>query len=205
MGWYSRHVMPRVVGFVCSRSFFDPWRAQALEGLEGDVLEIGMGSGANLAHYPSTVRRIVGAEPDALARRRALARPIGPGTTLEFARLDDGGVEMADATVDHVVCSFTLCTVDDPRATLHELHRVVRPGGSLRLLEHGRAPDDATQRWQRRLDSWERRWAGGCSLIRDPLEILESSPWVVETCSQSYARGPRPWSYFSVIRARRPA
>ena len=203
MGWYARQVVPRVVGNVCAAPLFDPWRARTCEGLSGQVLELGMGSGANLPHLSQRVTRLVAVEPDLVARRRCVAKHPGDAARVDFLDELDGRIDLEDGSLDHALCTFTLCTVADPVAVLGEMLRVVRPGGSLRLLEHGVAPDERTARWQHRLDPLEQRLAGGCSLTRDPLDAVRSTNWSIQRIEQGFVRGPRPWSYFTSLTAKR--
>ncbi len=202
MGWYTRQVLPRVVGSVCSTPLLDPWRMRACRGLEGEVVELGTGSGPNLRHLPATVTRLVAVEPNLTARRLCAARNPGAMGRVEFMDMPDV-TALVEGSFDHALCTFTLCSVDDPVDTLTQLWRAVRPGGSLRLVEHGLAPDDSTARWQRRLDPWERRLAGGCSLSNDPVTVVRSTPWRVEEVEQGFVRAPRPWGYLTFLVASR--
>jgi ubiquinone/menaquinone biosynthesis C-methylase UbiE len=204
MGLYSRLVLPRVVGAVCSSRTFEPWRRRVCEGLRGDVIEVGLGAGPNLAYFPTTARLVAAIEPDEVSRRRAKRANPDAMRAVSFLEPIGGRIDAPDGSYDAAVCTFTLCTVHDPLSILDELRRVVRPGGALHFLEHGLAPDAAVARWQRRLDPWEVRLAGGCHLTREPLELLSQSGWRVEWSEESYARARTPWSYFTVGVARAP-
>jgi ubiquinone/menaquinone biosynthesis C-methylase UbiE len=118
-----------------------------------------------------------------------------------WAGLDGARIDLPDGSVDHVVISFTLCTVSDPAAVLREAARVIAPGGELRVLEHGVAPDAGIRRWQQRLNGVEQVLADGCQLVRDPAAIIEDSPWTVQSTYQAYAGRATPWSYFTSVRA----
>jgi len=71
----------------------------------------------------------------------------------------------------------------------------------LRVLEHGHAPDESVARWQRRLEPLERRFADGCHLTRDPVALLNEAGWTIDECYQAYVKGPKPWCYFTSLRA----
>ena len=86
---------------------------------------------------------------------------------------------------------------------LAEVHRVVRPGGAFHFLEHGIAPDPGVVRWQRRIEPVQKRLAGGCHLTRDPVALVTAAGFTVEHVESRFAKGPKPWSFFTVGRARR--
>ena len=197
MGLYQDQVVPRLVDLACRQPALDPWRARAAEGLSGRVVEIGFGSGFNVAHYPPDVRSVLAVEPAELARRRAAGRVAGTGVTVEWVGLDGQDIPLEDATCDSALCTFTLCTVPDPAQALAELRRVLRPGGTFHFLEHGLSPDPGVARWQRRLDPVQSRLAGGCHLTREAVLLVGESGFVLQHVEQRYARGPKPWSYMT--------
>jgi SAM-dependent methyltransferase len=201
MGLYRRYLAPRVVDMVCSPPALGAWRARAVEGLAGHVIEIGFGTGRNLPHYPSDVTRITAVEPSPIMRERAQRRIATQGIPVEFGGLDGQDLALPDSAFDAGVVTFSLCTIPDPRRALHELRRVIRPGGELRILEHGLSPDASVARWQHRLDGFEQRIADGCHLTRDPAALVSSAGWTVVGCYQRYAPGPKPWCYFTSLRA----
>jgi SAM-dependent methyltransferase len=189
MGFYVDQVVPRTIDVVCGSRFFDPWRHRVCLGLAGDVLEIGFGSGANVQHYPLAVERVTAVELSGVARQRAastISRARCPVTVRDTTR---GSAPLGDQTFDAALCTFTLCSVDDPAAVLGEILRILTPGGSLHFLEHGLAPDRATARWQHRLNGFEQRFAGGCQLIREPLSLVGDAGFDVQWTEQNYAPG----------------
>lgn len=164
MGWYSEQVVPRLVHLVLAREPFRALRPRCLASARGRVLELGAGSGLNLPHYGAAVREVLALEPNAVARR--MAQRTRGGATVQVLAGDAHALPLADASVDAVVSTWTLCSLDDPARALAEVRRVLRPGGSFLFLEHGRSPDPRTARWQTRLTPLQRRLAGGCHLDR---------------------------------------
>jgi ubiquinone/menaquinone biosynthesis C-methylase UbiE len=198
MGLYAEQVLPRLIDRMCGSSGMIRWRQRTTAGLEGQLVEIGFGTGLNLAHLSTSVTRVYAVEPSAAALRLARRRNPDFDARVTHVGLDGGSIGLDDESCDAALCTFTLCTVPDPLRALSEIHRVLRPGGRFHFLEHGIAPDGATARWQRRLDPWERRLADGCSLTRDPLTLVADAGFTVEVVRQRYAKGPKPWSYFTL-------
>ena len=205
MSWYAERLLPRIVNLVCSTPGVARWRRRAVEGLQGCVVEIGFGSGLNVPFYPASVERVEAVEPSDTAWRLAGRAVAASPVVIERVGLDGQRLPLADESCDGALSTFTLCTVEDDALALRELYRVLRPGGALHFLEHGLAPDARVARWQWRLDPLERRLAGGCHLTRDVRQLVERSGFVVSWCEQRYETGPRPWSYFSVGVATKPA
>jgi SAM-dependent methyltransferase len=201
MGVYREFVLPRLIDRLCGSRGMTRWRESVPAGLVGQVVEIGFGSGLNLEFLPAEVTGVFAVEPSATAMKLALKRGVRTGVRVTHVGLDGESIALADESCDSALCTFTLCTVADPAKALGEIHRVLRPGGSLHFLEHGIAPDPSVARWQRRLDPWEQRLADGCHLARDPLSLVRHAGFSIESIEQRYARGPRPWSYFTLGRA----
>ncbi len=150
-------------------------RAALLAGARGRTLEIGAGTGLNLAHYGAAVTELTVAEPEApMARRlrdRAASAPVVPRVVEAPAER----LPFADGAFDTVVSTLVLCTVDDPGLALAEIRRVLTPGGQLLFLEHVRAQDPRVARRQDRLDPLWRRVAHGCRCNRDTAALLASA------------------------------
>ena len=198
MGVYAERILPRLIDRACGSQSLAPWRIRALTGLRGRVLEIGFGSGHNLAHLPGEVVEVLAVEPSSLAWRRSARRRRRCRVPVRLVGLDGQRIDLPDGSCDAALSTFTLCTVEDPGRALGEIRRVLRPGGRLHLLEHGLARDPAVSTWQRRLDPWERRLAGGCHLTRDPIAMLHQAGFEVGDLDQGYAPGPRPWMWLTV-------
>lgn len=204
MGLYREAVLPRLVDVACGTSDLAAWRARVVEGLYGRVVEIGFGSGLNVAHYPPEVEVVLAVEPSRTARRLARGRVAAGSVAVEHVGTDGQALPVAGGSCDAALCTFTLCTVPDPGEALAEVTRVLRPGGRLHFLEHGLSPDPRVARWQRRLDPLQRRVAGGCHLTRDAASLVARAGLVPERCEQRYARGPKPWTWFTLGVAAKP-
>ena len=198
MGLYRDHVVPHLVELACGTAGFDRWRARATEGLSGTVVEIGFGSGLNLAHYPPEVDLVLAVEPSQVARRLATRRIEESGQRVEHVGLDGHCIPLGDASCDGALCTFTLCTLSEPAVALAEVRRVLRPGGALHFLEHGISPEPAVARWQHRLNPVQRRLADGCHLTRDPMTLITDAGLELGPTEQRYAQGPRPWCWLTV-------
>jgi ubiquinone/menaquinone biosynthesis C-methylase UbiE len=150
-------------------------RRRLLAGLNGRVLEVGIGNGLNFPHYPATVTEVLAIEPEPYLRHLALAAARQAPVPI---RVVDGAAEALpapDGVVDTVVASLVLCTVTGPDQALAETRRVLRPGGRLRFYEHVRATDPRLARWQDRL---ERPWGwlvGGCHTNRDTVAAITAA------------------------------
>jgi SAM-dependent methyltransferase len=204
MGWYRDAVLPRVLDRMCGTAEIAEWRGLATAGLSGQLLEIGFGSGLNVAHYPAGVRSVVAVEPSSVARRLADRRSVDPGLPVTFVGIDGEHLPLEDESCDSALSTFTLCTIPDAAQALRELRRVLRPGGTFHFLEHGLAPDARVASWQRRLEPLQLRLAGGCHLLRDPVALVGAAGLRIDSLQQSYSSGPKPWSWFSVGQASRP-
>jgi len=174
-------------------------------GLSGRVVEIGFDSGLNVAHYPPEVSVVLAIEPAEAARKLAAARVAAGRVAVEHVGPDGQALPLDDNSCDAALSTFTLCTVPDPAQALSELLRVLRPGGRLHFLEHGLAPGLSVARWQYRLDPWQRRLADGCHLTRDVPALVAGAGLVIEALQQRYAIGPKPWSWFTLGIAVKPA
>lgn len=202
MGFYRAHLLPRLVDRACGTAALRQWRAEVTKGLYGRVVEVGFGSGLNVEHYPADVEVVYAVEPAVVARRLAAKRVEASGVRLEHVGLDGQDIPLEDASCDAALSTFTLCTVPRPDLVLTELRRVLVPGARFHFLEHGISPDESVARWQRRLDPWQQRLADGCHLTRDAVTLVTAAGFVLEHSEQRYAKGPKPWSWFTLGVAR---
>ncbi|MCW2817902.1 MAG: SAM-dependent methyltransferase [Marmoricola sp.] len=204
MGWWGDRVVPRLVDRALSTDDVRPAREQACTGLAGRVLEIGFGSGLNVAHYPAGVEEVLAVEPSDLAWRLAAPRIAAGAVPVRRSGLDGQRLLQDDDSVDAVLSTFTLCTIPDVQAALAEVRRVLRPGGSLHFAEHGRAPDERVARWQDRVQPVYGRLAGGCHVTRSVTGELERAGLAPRDVRSGYLPGPgpsRPFGYLSTGRA----
>lgn len=169
-------------------------RAALLSQARGRVLELGAGTGANLAHYPPGLEGLVLAEPEPPMARRLRSRVVegapAPARVLQTAA---ESLPLADASVDTVVATLVLCTVRDPARVLDEVHRVLAPGGRLLFLEHVRAEDPGAARRQDRVDPVWRRVGHGCRCNRDTAAALLASPLELERLESFRLRKAPKW------------
>jgi ubiquinone/menaquinone biosynthesis C-methylase UbiE len=164
-------------------------RRRLLAGASGRVLELGAGTGLNLAHYPPGIEQLVLTEPEApmLARLRERAASHDPSPVVVGAPAEQ--LPVPDASVDTVVATLTLCTVGDLEAALREVHRVLAPGGRLLFLEHVRADDERLARRQDLLAPLWLRIGHGCHCNRATLAAIEAAPLAVQDVE--HGRMPR--------------
>lgn len=172
MGLYERAVFNPAMDWVLSRPAVQAERARLLAAARGAVLEIGVGTGLNLPHYPRAVTAITAAAPAAAIDARAARRARDRGLAVELVDARAESLPLATGSFDTAVSTFVLCTVADPAAAIAELARVVRPGGRLLFLEHVVRPAGAGRLVQRLLDPLHRPLTCGCSLVRDTAAAL---------------------------------
>ena len=198
MGWYEENVVPKLVDMACGSKNMNRWREKAVVGLYGEIVEIGFGSGRNVELYPAELHKVFAVEPSNKASTMAKERISNSKVQIERVGLVGEDLPLKDRSCDGALCTFTLCTVSDPVKVLSEIRRVLKPGASFHFLEHGISPDTSVAKWQHRLNGFEQKIAGGCNLTRDPLALLKEAGCEVEVIRQRYAKGPKPWSYFTV-------
>ena len=155
-------------------------RRRLVAGAYGHVVEIGAGTGLNVAHYTDAVSRLVLTEPEPGMRRklaRRLERHACPTWILDAPA---ERLPLADASVDTVVSTLVLCTVDDPESALREIARVLRPDGQLLFIEHVRAISQLLAALQDKLLRPWRAFAGGCMCNRPTVELMRACGFTVE-------------------------
>ena len=195
MKWYDRHVLPYLMDFACGLPMVQAQRRLLVPQAQGRVLEVGMGTGRNLPFYDrQRVSFVVGVDPAMQMHRLAQRRSRQAGIAVELMGLSAEHLPATDASFDTVVCTYTLCSIPDPLQALHEMRRVLVPGGRLLFCEHGRAPDETVRRWQDRLQPLWGPLAGGCHLGRDVPALLEAAGFAA-TMQSAYLAGPRPMTF----------
>ena len=167
-------------------------RKELLKRSAGCTIEIGAGTGLNLAHYPDDLDELVLVEPDAAMRRRLAERLARRRLR---ARLVDAPAEQLpfpDGSIDTVVTTFVLCTVDAPDLALQEIVRVLKPDGQLLFIEHVRSDSPRLARWQDRLANPWRRFARGCRCNRATSELMAAFGFELEDLDDASWRAMPP-------------
>lgn len=196
MGFYQERVLPHILNKVMDTKVEREIRGRVCEGLHGQVVEIGFGSGLNARYYPSEVTKVFAIEPSEVAMRLAEPRIAKSSAAVEPAGLDGQRLDLPSAQFDAVLSTWTLCTIPDVAAALAEVRRILKPSGTFHFVEHGHAPDANVARWQERLEPLEKRLAGGCHLTRMISEDIEHAGFAVKELDTYYAKGvPKPWGY----------
>lgn len=187
MGFYDKHILPRIIDWGCGQEIMQQQRERVVPRARGRVLEIGIGPGHNLAYYDATqVECVIGVDPSVELLARARKRSDAVPFPVELLTLGGEEIPLADASVDTVVVTFTLCTIPDTDTALAQMRRVLKPGGSLVFCEHGRAPDAGVRRWQDRVNPLWKRCFGGCNLNRDMPALIRDAGFHIDSLESDY-------------------
>ena len=195
MGLYRDQVLPRIVDLAMRGGDLEEVRARVAAGLDGEVLEIGFGSGLNIPFYPATITRVWAVDPAAVGRKLAAKRAAASAVPIDYIGLDAERLPVGDASADHVLSTWTLCTIPDPMVALAEVIRVLRPGGAFHFAEHGRSPDAKVARTQDRLNPLQQRVFGGCNVNRPIGELVTACGLELTRLENSYLEGPQATGY----------
>ncbi|MEM7219204.1 MAG: class I SAM-dependent methyltransferase [Pseudomonadota bacterium] len=190
MGWYARHILPRLIEGGCSQPPLMRLREQYVPRARGRVLEVGVGTGLNLRYYDGDVE-LTALDPAAELTAKARERAASRGMNVELLGVSGEMIPADDARFDALVCTWTLCTIPDPARALAEMHRVVRPGGALYFIEHGLSPEAGVARWQHRIEPLWKRIAGGCHLSREADKLIAAAGFEISERMAEQLPGPK--------------
>jgi SAM-dependent methyltransferase len=197
LGIYAKYVLPRVLVLAMQKSDLTHLREIWVSRARGEVLELGMGSGLNLPFYSADVRHVSGVEPSLEMQRMARKRLTGTLPVDLLSQSAEDTLPFAEASVDTVLSTWTLCTIPDALRALREMRRILRSDGRLIFVEHGHSPDARVEVWQNRLNPVFRRIGGGCNLNRKITELIEGAGFRITELKTEYLSGPRPLAYTS--------
>jgi ubiquinone/menaquinone biosynthesis C-methylase UbiE len=197
MSFYKEYVYPYLVNTLGDPSPIRKIRHQIIPKAQGDVLEIGAGSGANIPHYdPEKVNKLYALEPNPGMIRLAERQQRKTKLDIEFLDLPGEHIPLKDSSVDTVVSTFTLCTISEIEEAIREITRVLRADGKLIFFELGLSPDPSVQRWQKRLEPVFHSLFQGLRLTRDIPALLLQGGFQVEQMEKGYlAPFPKSASY----------
>jgi ubiquinone/menaquinone biosynthesis C-methylase UbiE len=201
MGLYQRWVLPRLLELAMRQKVLDQYRQRAIANARGCVLEVGVGSGLNLALYGAAVERVCAIDPSPELLRLASGRIGEALVPVSLVEASGERLPFAGASFDTVVMTWTLCSIIDPVAALIEMRRVLRPGGCLVFVEHGLSSDYRVARWQHGLTPGWRRIGGGCHLDRRIDELIRAAGFRLDAIETGYMTGPKPWTFLYQGRA----
>jgi ubiquinone/menaquinone biosynthesis C-methylase UbiE len=191
---WEKYAVPRIIKFACSQPAVMKDRSEIVPKAQGNVLELGCGGGINLQFYDRTkIDKLTGLDPSAelLDYTRQEAKTLG----FKMDILDGVGEAMpfADDSFDTVLTTFTLCSVQEGKQVLKEMRRVLKPGGKILFLEHGRAPDKGPEKWQQRIEPVWKHIAGGCHLHRPVSKLFEAEGFALNEQGGHYAPKTPRW------------
>lgn len=195
MSFYQDRIVPHLINLAMRNRQLVPYRKRVISAAQGRVLEIGIGSGANIPFYGSSSREVIGLEP--APRLIAMAKHASSKSGLPVTLIEGSSeaIPLDSASVDTVVSTWTLCSIPDAVVALREMRRVLKPGGRFLFSEHGLAPDPGMQRWQNWLDPAWKRLAGGCHLNRAINWLVEEAGFRIEQLDTGYLAGRNPMTF----------
>ena len=175
MGFYSRHIFPRLVEWSLDKRFVREQRRATLAPLSGKILEIGFGTGLNVSCYPAAVTELTAIDSLDILPARVADRIAKSNVSVKRFTLDAAGRLPFDSEeFDGVVTTFTLCSIGDVASALAEIKRVLKPNAKYVFLEHGRSDDPRIARRQQLANPITRLIGCGCEMNR-PIDRLISA------------------------------
>ena len=196
MGFYAEKILPRLMDWSMSGPGFAAYRRELLADAYGEVLEIGFGTGLNLAYYPSAVTKLTIVDPNPGMAALAAKRIAQTDLVVDKQVLSGERLSMADESFDCVVSTWTLCSIARIDQAVQEIRRVLKPGGKFFFIEHGRSPEPGIQAWQDRLTPIQKIIADGCHLNR-PIQDLVAQQFDQLSVERFYDKDlPKIGGYF---------
>jgi len=179
-------------------AMMDPLREGTVGVAQGEVLEIGFGTGRNLKYYDQSAVDVVrGLDPMVTHGVGRVEKRIeaAPFPVERYALGADDTLPFDAGRFDYVVTTWTLCSIPDAHAALEEMRRVLKPGGSYVFIEHGRSPKPSTAKWQDRVNPWWNKLTDGCNINRPIKQIVADAGFELESMREFKVTGPSLTSY----------
>lgn len=201
MGFYQRHILPRLISGGMRNSVMTEKRPRIAPFAKGQVLEVGLGSGLNIPLYTNAVEKLYGLEPLELLCRQSESLALQADFPVDVLTASAEEIPLPDNSIDTVVSTWTLCSIPDIEQALTEMRRVLRPDGRLLFMEHGHAPDANVAKWQKRLAPVFKSLAG-CDPTRKMDDLILDAGFRINELDADYSDGPRILAYHYIGEAR---
>ena len=187
MSLYDKYVLPKFLNCACASKPILRQRQKVVPLAEGKVLEIGIGSGLNLPFYEkSKIDEVWGLDPS--EELSAMARIVADQESIEVNFISSGAEEipLPDDHFDSVLVTYTMCTIPEVLRANQEIRRVLRVGGKMIFCEHGEAPDENIRKWQKRINPFWGKIAGGCNINRKIPSLIKDSGFDIVEMEEMY-------------------
>ena len=196
MGFYDNYILPKLVHWVCQQNPSMRQREKIVPLANGNVLEIGIGTGLNIPFYNSQfLKQLIAIDPSNAMWKQTKAEVSNLNFPFDFIQATAENLPFESNKFDTVVMTYTLCSITNTNKALEEIKRVLKPNGKLLFCEHGKAPDLLIQKWQNRLNPIWKRVGGGCHLNKDIPNLIEQNGFRLNNLNSMYIPGWKPASY----------
>tara|TARA_B100000989_G_C19468814_1_gene439691 strand:+ start:334 stop:1026 length:693 start_codon:yes stop_codon:yes gene_type:complete len=188
--FYETNVVPKLLTVLCNTKPNHYQRQKIVPLATGDVVEIGVGPGLNLQYYNTTsVNKVIGIDPSDELNKIAIKNANKVNLDIEFNLSSAESIDLPTSSVDSVVCTFSLCSIPDPKKALNEIYRILKPGGKYFFCEHGISPDFFTKVFQNVTNIFYPKLSGGCHANRDIPKLITDSGFKIDEKDTMYLPG----------------
>lgn len=196
MGLYNKYILPKAIDWACRQKPTRKQREKIIPLANGNVLEIGIGSGLNLPFYDKVnVKHLTAIDPYIEIWNENKFDVNGLPFDFKFIKTSAEDIPMDNNSFDYVVITYTLCSIPDTTKAFEEIKRVLKDNGQLLFCEHGKAPDKTIQKWQNFINPIWKRLGGGCTLNKDIPTIIENNGLKINKMETMYIPGWKPASF----------
>jgi len=197
MGFYTDVIIPLFYDTSMDSSKINEGRKSILGKItEGEILEIGFGTGINIKFYPENVKKIIGVDVNGGMLKQFDKKSSNGKIEIELLHRSGETLPFHDNSINAAISTYTLCSIKNVTSSLSEIFRVLKPGGKYYFLEHGLADNPKTQKWQHRLNPIQKIWAGGCNLNRDIKLLISNAGFnIIELKNFYMKRDPKIVGY----------
>ena len=196
MNLYNKYVLPKVIDWACSQKPMMKQRSKIIPLAQGNVLEIGIGSGLNIPFYKEgSITHLTAIDPSVETWQKNKINFKELAFNFEFIKAFAEDIPADNNSFDTVVLTYSLCTIPDTEKALNEIRRVLKANGKLLFCEHGKAPDKVVQKWQNRINPLWKHVAGGCHLNKEIPQLIKGNGFKLKQLESMYIPGWKPASF----------